>query len=449
MIFIGDYELKSNDTLPMGNGTISEVWVGDEQVWPMDPLTTEIVIQVDPNRANLPTYDVVKMTGTGRYEIDWDYTGAHDLEEGTLTSASYTIVPHTYSSDGLKTINIKATAGITNINFDAGSTEERATIKKIIKVQSSSEFSLQSMFANQGRFANKGLYGLGQAAFQNFNTFKFETPLSTNFAYVFYRALAGDVDSTTFVSTGAIPPMLFSECTAMYQNFTSSFESCRFDANGIPGILFSGLEPAWLSDTFKDTNITSLPADLLTNMVSIGRLIGTFSSCIRLTAIPTGFFGTQANPKRVYNVANMFLNCESLVTVPNGLFDYCEQIYLGGVFCGCYALNADINQMFPQTSYPLIVNIGLQDAGSNPWTVSNPPMFGAWNNDPTNTCSTANTLTASGVQGNVKEFIAKFPNLIIANNPATGLPTTRCFYQCLNVDITGLTDDEKQAWLYC
>lgn len=152
-----------------------------------------------------------------------------------------------------------------------------------------------------------------------------------------------------------IAPMLFVD-TVEARNFTSTFEQCT-SLERLPSALFANLPKAESFDNvFKGCSaLTAIPEDTFAHCSALYRLEYAFANCDTLTSLPATLL---ANCIMLRQAQGMLSGCINLTTVPANLFGAAHYFrHVNGMFSGCSHLNSDVNDIFPNTQYPTLMNI--------------------------------------------------------------------------------------------
>ena len=98
-----------------------------------------------------------------------------------------------------------------------------------------------------------------------------------------------------------------------------------------------------MKNTFKNTNITSIPSTLFNNNPNITTFKETFRGS-NITSVPSGLFTNNTN---VINFSYTFENCSSLKTIPSTLFSTCTNAtHFDQTFRNCFSLLEVPNYLF-------------------------------------------------------------------------------------------------------
>ncbi len=93
-----------------------------------------------------------------------------------------------------------------------------------------------------------------------------------------------------------------------------------------------------LQNAFYRSGITSVPADTDGSFSDVTTFYGTFWECESLQSLPSGLFDHCEKAESLYAC---FYKCRSLTTIPDGLFDHCQAVTNGDwIFGNCTSLTA-------------------------------------------------------------------------------------------------------------
>ncbi|MBR4892021.1 MAG: hypothetical protein IKZ34_02465, partial [Alphaproteobacteria bacterium] len=296
------------------------------------------------------------ISAAGDYTIDW---GDGNIEFISIPTPAVTMISHTYTESGVRTIGIAGDATSYNTDEDF----------KYAVISFTDEYYVSKMRGTAFNYIAKIEGSLGDifsGSAQNMfaNTFgKCEN--LTEIPGDLFKGVSGaanDMFRGTFAgctSLETIPMGLFSGATGAADSmFENVFSGCT-GLQSLPEDLFASVV---YEDASKDvtrlftaafigcTGLTELPANLFSGIKVAGPQMfnATFANCSSLKTIYSGLFGNIAGSANSQYVLT-FANCSSLSEIPEGLFasfsDDGENDNSAGVFYGTFGMCASLNKI--------------------------------------------------------------------------------------------------------
>lgn len=304
---------------------------GYNEQYNIDDIPSDFEMVIDTTLDSTGSKQVTIPTPEGGnydYWVDW----GDGLTSTKITTYNDPQATHTYAEDG--EYNIKLMGTLDRLKFTGNIANDLKSVTKCILNFS----TITDMFNTCSNLESvcDGIFDQSINVTNANNTFKNCAKLKT------------------------IPLGLFDNNNVITE-FISTFEGCGIVS--IPTGLFNGnnLATNFSTTFYKCSGITSIPSGLFNNNKNVTNFYGVFSRCFNLQSIPDGLFASNSLVENfsyafnvyekitsipsnlfgnangsVFNYSNMFSNCTSLVTIPEGLFQYAQNTTnYDNIFASC------------------------------------------------------------------------------------------------------------------
>jgi hypothetical protein len=300
---------------------------GYNEQYNIDDIPSDFEMVIDTTLDSTGSKQVTIPTPEGGnydYWVDW----GDGLTSTKITTYNDPQATHTYAEDG--EYNIKLMGTLDRLKFTGNIANDLKSVTKCILNFS----TITDMFNTCSNLESvcDGIFDQSINVTNANNTFKNCAKLKT------------------------IPLGLFDNNNVITE-FISTFEGCGIVS--IPTGLFNGnnLATNFSTTFYKCSGITSIPSGLFNNNKNVTNFYGVFSRCFNLQSIPDGLFASNSlveNFSYAFNVcekitsipSNLFGNANgsvfnysnmfSLVTIPEGLFQYAQNTTnYDNIFASC------------------------------------------------------------------------------------------------------------------